>query len=976
MFCKPNHDATGQLTKTLLVVSLGSSSLDERKGESLMLLLAALVTKEAALREGGLSGHPPYKARGVPGTVGIHARISPRCLGGRKGDPIISPSQQASDLQLVQRLVEVLRKIPSGRDGNTLLPVLHPHSSALSFKPANECTIIPGIGLSDVPPNVGFEIHIVHHDIPAQTAFDLGACQIQERALTGLEDLDFGYKQREELMDRLHRLLEDSYTDGFSVPKELVQNADDACASRVSFLLDERENVDCRTNLITDAMASLQGPAIWVYNDAMFSPADFRNITRLGAETKKDDASKVGKFELGFNAMYNLTDVPFFISGHVLAMFDPQVRYLRKGAGLKLDFSKPINKALLSSMPQQFQPFHNIFGCSLRGPDVDYKGTLFRFPLRTPEQAGDNKLKSDSYSESKRRDFLQMMLEKAGSLLLFSQNVQEIEVFHLPRNCADVTNPTRLLTVRKTCSAALVRPSEVSLNEQTNLRFVKDPWLRQTDIRVQQMLQVEMAVTAVASKVCGVAPTCSVTQWHMAWASGIEQSARKALERSEEGLVPLAAAAVSFSDAGLIPLRDSPLGFYTTGHLFCFLPLPQSPDVAEAMLPVHLKATFALTSSRRGLKVQTEDELKSEGSLWNTALYSDAVCRAYLLLLQQVRQEAAQNRQFGRFFHLWPTGGLPYLVNSFYRHLETDGDPVLPVSGHDNTWVSFNQALRERGVDRSAQAVEGFRLPCGCTSTPLPTDEGQLLPQGVREETEERHGLIHHAVMRNDEDLDQLIRGHACIPCQGGRLLRKPDELVSPKERAAKLFLMSEQRFPQAAAAAQESTETAGAQESTETAGGEPAEIIVDFCSKTTRQRLSKLGMVIMPAYITALQCAKDLLFAERGQTHSRASALEQYHGLFPRRQGDPLWDEMVQQLYRAIAEEELLLFPMMCSHTQRLQWLPAVKKEGFPGYFNTLPNIYSQEQEHSRSVVLTGGLSTLSGRPSAPSPQDAAREM
>ena len=41
-----------------------------------------------------------------------------------------------------------------------------------------------------------------------------------------------GFGQSEPLTNRLKRLLED-YTDGFAIPKELVQNADDAGASEV-----------------------------------------------------------------------------------------------------------------------------------------------------------------------------------------------------------------------------------------------------------------------------------------------------------------------------------------------------------------------------------------------------------------------------------------------------------------------------------------------------------------------------------------------------------------------------------------------------------------------------------------------------------------------------------------------------------------------------------------------------------------------
>ena len=51
---------------------------------------------------------------------------------------------------------------------------------------------------------------------------------------------------------------------------------------------------------------------------------------------------------------------------------------------------------------------------------------------------------------------------------------------------------------------------------------------------------------------------------------------------------------------------SSVVGFYKTGHLFCFLPLAR--EVSESCLPVHINAPFALTSDRRGLLTQTEDD--------------------------------------------------------------------------------------------------------------------------------------------------------------------------------------------------------------------------------------------------------------------------------------------------------------------------------------------------------------------------------
>ncbi|PVD34735.1 hypothetical protein C0Q70_06012 [Pomacea canaliculata] len=212
----------------------------------------------------------------------------------------ISKPQFTKDMRLVKQILDVLKESDSAASGRVLVPISHKRQGLLQFRHAKECTIwSDSLSVTfAVDGNEDEDIFFVHREISKDTAF-----------------------KHEDLTDRLHKLLKDSYTDGFSVPKELIQNADDAGATEVKFLLDERDNRDARTNLINEQMASLQGPALWAFNNASFSDEDFKNIVRLGAGTKRDDVTKVGKFGLGFNSVYNLTDVPSFISRHTLAMF-------------------------------------------------------------------------------------------------------------------------------------------------------------------------------------------------------------------------------------------------------------------------------------------------------------------------------------------------------------------------------------------------------------------------------------------------------------------------------------------------------------------------------------------------------------------------------------------------------------------------------------------------------------------------------
>lgn len=61
---------------------------------------------------------------------------------------------------------------------------------------------------------------------------------------------------------------------------ELLQNADDAGASSLTLLLDDASYPTA--SILAPAMAAWQGPALLVANDALFSPSDFANISRIG----------------------------------------------------------------------------------------------------------------------------------------------------------------------------------------------------------------------------------------------------------------------------------------------------------------------------------------------------------------------------------------------------------------------------------------------------------------------------------------------------------------------------------------------------------------------------------------------------------------------------------------------------------------------------------------------------------------------
>ena len=87
--------------------------------------------------------------------------------------------------------------------------------------------------------------------------------------------------------------------------QEIIQNADDAEASNVTFYLDNR--VHGTDSLIVKGLEKFQGPALLAFNDAKFTAADWDSIQKPEQSGKEKDPFKVGKFGLGFNSVYHIT---------------------------------------------------------------------------------------------------------------------------------------------------------------------------------------------------------------------------------------------------------------------------------------------------------------------------------------------------------------------------------------------------------------------------------------------------------------------------------------------------------------------------------------------------------------------------------------------------------------------------------------------------------------------------------------------
>ena len=268
------------------------------------------------------------------------------------------------------------------------------------------------------------ENYFIIHPKVAYLAPPLGLIPLSDQ-LDITEDVFEDAGQHEPLTTRLRNILKD-YKDGLTIIKEMIQNADDAEATEVNILYDTRTHTT--ENLILKGMADSHGPALIVHNNSTFSDEDFKNITKLAGATKSDKPLKIGKFGVGFCSVYHITDVPSFVSGEWLYIFDPTLQYLK---GVVRNENQPGKKMKYMSKflarSNQLAPYKNLFSFS---SSKLYNGTMFRFPFRS----NPSEICSTRYNEHLISQLKQDLANNGSQLLLFLQNIKKITFSSIQNN--------------------------------------------------------------------------------------------------------------------------------------------------------------------------------------------------------------------------------------------------------------------------------------------------------------------------------------------------------------------------------------------------------------------------------------------------------------------------------------------------------------------------------------------------------------
>ncbi|XP_071831201.1 sacsin-like [Apostichopus japonicus] len=626
--------------------------------------------------------------------------------------------------------------------------------------------------------------------------------------------------QYEPITTRIRNILADVGYQSSSIPKEMIQNAEDAGATEVRFLIDMRSNNNARKQLLSDGMVKLQGPALWIYNDAVFSDIDLENITKLAGGTKSTDNTKIGQFGLGFNAVYHITDVPSFVTRNYINFFDPHKKFLARqiqtdGRGIRLDFTK--NPSLLKTFRDQFVPFEGIFGCHLSGDSLkEFNGTLFRLPLRSPEDARCSEICNESWNESDLKQLLKSLSDSAGLMLLFTEQVKVIEAHILRRESDQVE---KLFSVKRTVMNQSPNSTYNSFGQEV-VKAIRGP--RQSPpMNCTKTIQLKHNLTEKGN---------SYFNEH-----------NFPFEKDEEWMTVLSTGKgplISFWNdntdlaSGLLPCGGVAWRKYPKdkidGEGFCFLPL----SIPKSHLPVHVNGSFALSDDRASIWKYMGDHTDRSATFktrWNELILSDVVLSAYLTFLKQAFADIDPRESYS----LWPDQRVTAfdsdygeLVNSFYMSVARGAPDVfwcseerVPCSILEVVFVDNDIANNEFILNLVSTSLKKFgnaklvtKLPnhvfdafmkVGCQSDV--TDRTYSLSRFFAElflprldffTEKEVHMTLQFALDRCDGAVLQLMKSSKCIPSSSnGSNFKLPSELYD-QDVIGNLFSSEEGYFP------------------------------------------------------------------------------------------------------------------------------------------------------------------------------------
>ncbi|KAL7865231.1 hypothetical protein SRHO_G00104780 [Serrasalmus rhombeus] len=428
---------------------------------------------------------------------------------------------------------------------------------------------------------------------------------------------EFG--QHEKLTVRIKNII-DAYPSKKDILKELIQNADDAEATEIHFVWDKRQHKT--EKIFGEKWKLLQGPALCVYNNKTFTDEDLIGIQQLGEGGKHGTLGRTGKFGLGFNSVYHLTDCPSILTAdEKLCVSDPNLKYVESGT--------KESPGCMYLMDDKFkESFKDVYHTFLPEKFALQSGTMFRFPLRTEEMTKKSEISRHAVTDHEMKELLYALIVDPEGLILFLKHITKLQ-FHVIN--ADGSEQNAFLIEKKVTESTQEKREGFHNHVRNSLKS-------------GQLIPCQTIYNVLISS----------GQRQSLWI--IAERYGSILQRLEKrgSLSNLKVPQVAL--AACVGTKPEEAEF--TGRAFCSLPLP-----GETGLPVHVNGNFEVDFSRRDLWKEDAESLRTT---WNESLklktiaplYADLLthlCTNYkftktqLLNLVRLLVELRQNFDYGQY---------------------------------------------------------------------------------------------------------------------------------------------------------------------------------------------------------------------------------------------------------------------------------------------------------------------------------------
>ena len=379
-------------------------------------------------------------------------------------------------------------------------------------------------------------------------------------------------------------------------------------------------------SVIAPGHAALQGPALVLASSRALDDNDLLRIKQIGSSEKRKQFAQAGRFGLGLNSLYHLSDTPqIFAANLAFVVLDPLHKLGDE------DGKKFLPAQLRENFPNMLAPFEAV--------PKEYP-TVFRLPLRTsgPSSFGKKWSAQDAF------DLLSRFIElQKSELLLFSRSVTQVVVDvrssdgtvarlrEIARtDTVDDDDDTPLQSPRKSPrkSPRVAKRTAVAATSQAPV-YVSSPFMQRLPTTLEEVRQLQQSPRDSIERVTIVIESPDAApvkeRWLIAHSLAVDGDGLGLIRDFMEASTPTA-----LLPHGAVALLLGGASEYK-GNVAAYMPIGLSLGS-----PMVLHGCFAMDDSRKNVPLPDgKQRMNQQQGRWNQALLRCACARAFRMIVTQ-----------------------------------------------------------------------------------------------------------------------------------------------------------------------------------------------------------------------------------------------------------------------------------------------------------------------------------------------------